>query len=145
MEELRVIAGKEGYRVSCRGRVYSDKSGKWLTNQLSDDGYNKVVLRLNGKAYNFRVHRLVAEAFLESPEQEVIDECSGYMYSHGKVLVRHIDNNKLNNTVENLMWGTPIDNAADYLAFKAAGNIAERYVRTRKHWKQLPLDFAPFP
>lgn len=49
-----------------------------------------------GKVKSKSVHRIVAEAFLPNPE--------------GKECVCHRDNNKENNAVENLYWGTNLEN-----------------------------------
>ena len=47
----------------------------------------------------FRVHRLVAEAFLSNPTKEITKECSK---SNTKVLVNHIDENRCNACSDNL-------------------------------------------
>src|SRR5690606_37179602 len=49
-----------------------------------------------------KVHRLVALAFLEPPNQELIEEMS--KLSYGVVPVNHIDGNKENNHYSNLEW-----------------------------------------
>lgn len=60
-------------------------------------GYMIVTLCHEGVRKNKRVHRLLAEAFLENPES--------------KAHVNHIDGNKLNNDLSNLEWATPQENS----------------------------------
>lgn len=64
-------------------------------------GYPQVVLNFNKKR-TARVHRLVAEAFLEHPSDELIAECreAGLDY----VPVNHLDENPCNASVTNLEW-----------------------------------------
>jgi hypothetical protein len=63
---------------------------------LNDKGYKVVVLTKNKKHKTFRVHRLVALAFINNYES--------------KPQVNHIDGNKLNNNIENLEWCTNGEN-----------------------------------
>lgn len=60
-------------------------------------GYKRVTLFKNGKRHRRQVHVLVAEAFIDNPD--------------GKPIVNHIDENKLNNRAENLMWCTYKENS----------------------------------
>jgi hypothetical protein len=53
-------------------------------------GYYFVRLSKDGKAKNYTIHRLVANAFIPNPDDEPI--------------INHIDENKLNNKVDNLEW-----------------------------------------
>lgn len=74
------------YLVTNKGRVYSLKRGKFLsTNPTRAIGYVRVSMG-DGQYY---VHRLVADAFLDKPEEEGLE-------------VNHKDENKLNNCAENL-------------------------------------------
>lgn len=95
-EYWKPVLGYEGlYEVSNWGRVKSmnyNHTGKERIMKLVPNkaGYLYVVLYKNGKVKTFRVHRLVAEAFLPNPDN--LPE------------VNHKDENKLNNNVNNLEW-----------------------------------------
>ena len=100
MEEWRDIKGYEGYyQISNFGRVKSlsrdvgsnrCKKETIMKTSLDKDGYENLVLRKNGKQRHFRVNRLVAEAFLENPNN----------YPQ----VNHKDEDKTNNNANNLEW-----------------------------------------
>lgn len=98
-----------GYLVTEDGRVFSawscrrNKKGqiesyvdynniKELKSWDSISGYKEVKIYFNKKSINKRVHRLVAETFIENPEN--------------LPQVNHIDENKQNNNVKNLEWVT---------------------------------------
>lgn len=108
VEEWRDIQGYEGfYQVSSFGRVRSlDRTqiqmsshgtlmskryrGMDLTPTGNGNGYLIVGLTMGGKVKNHYVHRLVADAFIENPDQ--LSE------------VNHKDYNRKNNFVNNLEW-----------------------------------------
>lgn len=94
-----------GYEINSNGVVYSylkhsigngmiiqDKPFKKLKPYKTNKGYLQVSLRDK----NFRIHRLVAMAFIPNPEN--------------KPQVNHIDGNKENNNIENLEWCTNSEN-----------------------------------
>lgn len=82
------------FSVSDGGEVRNDKTKKTLPQHKTYNGYLRV--RIKGKWY--RVHRLVAEAF--------VDNKNGYKQ------VNHIDGDKRNNRAENLEWCTAKYNIA---------------------------------
>ena len=92
------IQGYEGkYMVSNYGRVKSlnyNNTGKEGIMKLTKDGngYLQVQLHKDGKVKECRVNRLVAQAFLENPDN--LPE------------VNHKDKIRTNNNVENLEWCT---------------------------------------
>lgn len=98
-EERRDVVGYEGiYQISNKGVVY-DKWGNELSTfstTKSNDGYKRIRLQKNKIRKHFQIHRLVAMAFIPNPDN--------------KPVVHHIDENKKNNNVENLMWVTQKEN-----------------------------------
>ncbi|MEK4302429.1 NUMOD4 domain-containing protein [Oceanobacillus sp. FSL W8-0428] len=112
-EVWKNIVGYEGlYQVSNKGRVYSFgvdfiknnkkrhfvKSGV-LKATTTHDGYLRVRLYKNKKGKDIRIHRLVADAFVENDD------------SKRKIIVNHINGDKADNNAENLEWCTYTDNA----------------------------------
>lgn len=99
MEIWKDIEGYEGkYQVSSWGRVKSlnyRRTGKEKILKLDkcEDGYLRIKLLNNGKIYRFRVHRLVAKAFIPNP--------------YNLPQVNHKDENPENNRVDNLEWCDP--------------------------------------
>lgn len=92
MEEWKEIEGFKNYFVSNEGRVFSEKSKKYLSPDKVGSGYLKVDLYLNGERNTKLIHRLVAEAFVPNNNPKINTE------------VNHKDENKTNNKVENLEW-----------------------------------------
>ena len=104
IEEWRPIEGYEGlYEVSNTGRVrsldmyvksrygnYRLHKGKVLSPAKDTNGYLTVILSCNGKHNSIRVHRLVAKTFISNPDN--------------LIEVNHKDEDKTNNSVENLEW-----------------------------------------
>lgn len=108
MESLwKDVVGFEAYfKVSEYGEVFSKRTKRVLKQCVSKSGYRTISTRLggrNGTCYCFKVHRLVADAFLEPPATALVEKCS--TQGCGVVLVRHLDNNKLNCHYSNLLWG----------------------------------------
>ena len=112
MEEWKdMLEHPEHFKVSNFGRVYSKRTNKVLKTYTHKSGYAIISTKVGGrlgKAFCFKVHRLVAEAFLPPPDEYLINEASKTKY--GKVCVNHKDGNKLNNCAENLEWSSHSEN-----------------------------------
>lgn len=107
-EVWRQIEGFEGYySISNTGRVKSLERyvktprgennlrivrERILCTTIDKYGYESVRLRKKGKTYPRTIHRLVATAFVDNPEN--------------LPCVNHVDENKLNNNFSNLEWCT---------------------------------------
>lgn len=103
----KTIKGYENYEISDIGEArriqYDDRgnAGKYtlpylLKGHIDKDGYIKYTLYKNGKPNNVFAHRLVAEAFIDNPEN--------------KKQVNHKNGIKSDNRVENLEWNTASEN-----------------------------------
>ncbi len=127
-EEFKQIVGYEGlYEVSNIGNVKSCsrlvKCGKGfkvikehLVAQKDDNrGYLTVNLWKNNKLAHHKVHRLVASAFIPNPNN----------YRD----VNHKDENKYNNSVENLEWLSHKDNLNFGTRNKRANNTRSKAVQ----------------
>jgi len=107
------IEGYENlYQISNKGRLkalprkkFNNYHNFWfitkeIIRKLRFDKVNGYILTTitnnKGKLYSYKVHRLVAQAFIPNPEN--------------KPEVNHIDGNKTNNNDWNLEWSTKIEN-----------------------------------
>ena len=89
------------YSVSDDGKIYSFKNNKKteLIGKIKEKtGYREILINHKGKRKYFLVHRLVAIAFVENPENKP-------MVNH-----KNEDGNKLNNAADNLEWATGTEN-----------------------------------
>jgi len=87
---------EDRYFVSVNGEVYSKKTKRLLKPLENEKGYLSVELWRNYKRVVKKIHRLVAETFLENPRN--LKE------------INHKDGNKQNNRAENLEWCTRSEN-----------------------------------
>lgn len=98
MEDIEVwkpISDWDNYLVSNLGNVKNIKTGRILR-QAIRGGYCFVGLCQNSYSKTKAVHRLVAIAFIDNPEN--------------KEQINHIDKNRSNNCVYNLEWNTALEN-----------------------------------
>lgn len=84
-------------------------------------GYRYVKLRdwSNNISGSFKVHRLVAEAFIPNPEN--------------KPCVDHIDTNPSNNKVTNLRWVTSLENQRNPITLRRLQSSITNYNKSEHH------------
>lgn len=94
-----VVGYEDYFMVSDLGRVYSKRSGKILKQNKKPNGYMQISTKIGGRSGDyicFKVHRLVAEAFIKNPDS--------------KPHVNHINSDRSDNRLVNLEWVTPKEN-----------------------------------
>ena len=90
------ILNYENYLIYDDGNVFNKNTNKMLSGSIGENGYKYYRLSKNGKKQMFYAHRLVAEAFLDNPDN--------------KPEVNHKNLDKTNNHVSNLEWVTRVEN-----------------------------------
>jgi hypothetical protein len=95
-DNMKNIIGFDDYLINEFGEVYSLKTKMYIKSSNNYNNYKVITLRKNGVKKQFRLHRLVAQAFLPNP--------------YNKDQVNHIDGNKANNNLSNLEWATALEN-----------------------------------
>jgi len=90
------IKDYENYFIYDNGDVFNSSTNKILKGSFSEGGYKYYRLSKNNCKKMFYAHRLVAEHFLDNPNNLPV--------------VNHIDGDKLNNNVSNLEWVSYSDN-----------------------------------
>ena len=95
----------ENYYINRKGVIYRASyvtvdgryiKSKIVTQSLGKNGYYYVNLRCDGKTKLVYVHRIMAETYVDNPEN--------------KEQVNHINGDKKDNRIENLEWVTPKEN-----------------------------------
>ena len=133
------------YEVSNLGRIkslnYKHRGFEKVLKLSAKDGkYIKVTLyNREGNPKTFRVHRIVAMAFLPEPTPEQIQ-------------VNHIDGDKQNNIVENLEWVSPQQNVNNpntkhrmSIRYHRDGEFERRSAAQRKRFqRERELHIAKF-
>lgn len=120
MKEIwKEILGYEGlYEVSNLGKVRNKKTGRILKLRGNKKKYWRIVLCKDGVCKEYKLHRLVAQAFLPNPQNFP--------------QVNHKDENPDNNIVSNLEWCTALYNvrysqAIPVLQYDLQGNFIREW------------------
>lgn len=147
MEEIwKDIVGYEGYyQISSHGRVKSLSrvcnsnkkihknrilAEKILIPNVQKKGYFRILLQKDGVRKRFMVAVLVARAFIPNPEN--------------KPFVDHIDNDKSNNTIQNLRWVTAKENSNNPISIerRKAMMKGKFWARDLHGWEHLKGAFV---
>lgn len=126
MEEIwkPIVEYENLYEVSNLGnfrKILPNGSKKSLKTTKNNRGYYTIGLWRDKKVKQFRISRLVAEAFIPNPDN--------------KPYVDHIDTDKSNNCSANLRWVTPEENSNNVLSLihmKESWNDVNRHIRQRE-------------
>lgn len=121
MEEYRTVENFPLYEVSSMGNVRNKKTHTVLKGGPCQ-GYIYVTLVNDSGRKSFRVHRLVAMAFIDNPLN--------------KPIVDHKNNNRSDNRVENLRWVTSAENGVNTKMYKnnTSGYKGIYYDETFQKW-----------
>ena len=107
------------------------RRGQLLKPSLNKEGYAYVSLTKNNWSKSFRVHRLVAQAFIPNPDN--------------KPEVNHLNGNKSDNWVTNLEWCTSKENHkhARELGLHATGERVKSSKLTEDQVKEIKAICIP--
>lgn len=144
MEIWKPVPDYEGhYEVSTMGRVRSvdkvvkhprnpnmelPKKGRILKYELDKYGYPVVTLCKESKTRTFKIHRLVAFAFIPNPDN--------------LPQIDHINNKKYDNRPENLRWCTTKQNSTWRSAYYGFGHNAKHDVLCKETGKVFKGTYA---
>ena len=92
----KLIDGYDNYEINEEGHIRNIKRGSIRKSQCKTLGYYVISLCNNGIEKQHKLHRLIATAFIENP--------------NNSPFIDHIDHNKANNCLSNLRWATCSEN-----------------------------------
>lgn len=115
------------YLISNNGNVKSLKNNgeRILKAGRCSGGYYTVVLCVDGITTTKRVHQLVAESFLGNNNKK------------NKMVVDHIDANKLNNNVINLQFISNRENCSKDKKGYSSKYVGVHFCKTNKKWGSM--------
>jgi len=90
------VKGFSNYLIYPQGKLFNKKTNRFIKGSLNSEGYLTVDFYDNKKRINKKIHRLLAEHFIEN--------------SDNKPLVDHINRIRNDNRLNNLRWVNHTEN-----------------------------------
>jgi hypothetical protein len=122
-EDLKPIKYYPNYLIDKKGNVYTAETMIIKKPQPNPNGYQRITLSKNQKRKNLYVHRIVAETFIENPDN--------------LPFVNHKDANRKNNCVENLEWCTAQQNMSHDSKLRKTGKKIQSFTSDGKFVKEF--------
>ena len=112
---MHPLKGYEGKYWINESGVIINKKGHKMRTAVSNSGYLRVALEEKDSTHrrNESIHRLVAQEFIPNPNNYPV--------------VMHIDDDRLNNHVSNLKWGTYSENVQQSVKEGTFGRMKNQY------------------
>ena len=118
--DYKILEEYPHYRIYPNGKIYSIKLKKFIFGHKNKRGYYAFTIYDSfGKRKQKALHQLLAMAFIPNPSNYEV--------------VRHLDDNKENNSLSNLKWGTIRENIEDAIrnnVYKMPDNSKRWLVKT---------------
>lgn len=111
------------FEISQSGIIRNVKTKYIKSQYVSDTGYYMITISKNNKSKPYRVHRLIANNFIENPKK--LKE------------VNHIDGNKLNNDLSNLEWVSHFGNMQHAFSTGLANNTGVKNGMTKLNERKV--------
>lgn len=121
--EFKTITTEPNYEISKEGIIRNSINGKIKSQYIGTTGYYMISISHNNKSKPLRVHRLIAEAFIDNPDRY---KC-----------INHLNGIKTDNSIENLEWCSHIQNMQHAFNTGLANNTGEKNGQCKLTSKQV--------
>ena len=121
MKEFKKIQNVDGdYSIFNNGSILNNETNKEI-GFIGYDGYKHVIMKVDGKVKNIRVHQLVWDAFGRGKRSR-------------NLIVDHKDRNRANNKIENLQLITVRKNLHKDMDIPISGEIGVHWNTEKQRW-----------